>query len=63
MKIGSLVIRCFKCGNQIGWYVPTGKDKKTGAVVYEDKVDSKVKLIPMGWGSYYCCEACRKENK
>lgn len=63
MKKGSLVIRCCQCGEQVGWLIPTGKDKKTGEITYEEKVKKDVRVRHTGWGDYYYCGICGEEER
>ena len=55
MRRGSLVIRCSRCGKQIGWIAPSGNKQRNGQELYEIRLDEGVKQIRNSFGDYYWC--------
>lgn len=63
MKKGSLVIRCSQCGKQVGWLIPTGRNKKTGLPTFEENIKEDVRVRHTAWGDYYLCGVCGEEMR
>lgn len=53
MKKGSMVCRCSICGRQVGWWIPTGTNKKTGRPTMEEKLEEGVTTRHTAWCDYY----------
>lgn len=55
MRKGSLVVRCSRCGKEIGWIDSGKRNPRNGQELYEVKLDSGVKVIKNSFGDYYWC--------